>query len=83
MKLVILTPEQEYFNGEITSINVPGAAGAFEILKGHAPIVSALKSGTVKVAKAEGGNENIMITGGFIEVLNNEVSVLASSIVTK
>lgn len=81
MKLVVLTPEEEYFNGEITSINVPGIAGAFEILKGHAPIISALTSGTVKVAKTEGGNENIMITGGFIEVLNNEVSVLASGIV--
>ena len=80
MKLVVLTPEEEYFSGEITSINVPGIAGAFEILKGHAPIISALTSGTVKVAKAEGGNENIKITGGFIEVLNNEVSVLASGI---
>ncbi|MFK7948692.1 MAG: ATP synthase F1 subunit epsilon [Saprospiraceae bacterium] len=83
MKLVVLTPEKEYFNGEITGINVPGIAGGFEILKGHAPIVSALTSGTVKVTKAEGGNENIMITGGFIEVLNNEVSVLASGIVTQ
>lgn len=80
MKLVILTPEKEYFNGEITSINVPGAAGAFQILKNHAPIVSSLTRGTVKVTK-EGGNEEIKITGGFIEALNNEISVLASGIV--
>lgn len=80
MKLVVLTPEKEYFNGEITSIKVPGIAGGFEILKGHAPIVSALSRGTVKVTKTEGGASNFMITGGFIEVLNNEVSVLAAGI---
>jgi F-type H+-transporting ATPase subunit epsilon len=80
MKLVILTPEKEYFNGEITSIKVPGTSGAFQILKNHAPIVSSLTRGTVQVTK-EGGSEEIKITGGFIEVLNNEISVLASGIV--
>lgn len=83
MKLVILTPEKEYFNGEIEAIKVPGVAGGFEILKGHAPIVSALTNGTIKVTKAEGNKTNFMITGGFIEVLNNEVSVLASGVITE
>ncbi len=81
MKLVVLTPEKEYFNGEITSIKVPGIAGRFEILSGHAPIVSALQKGGVSITKVEGGNETFMITGGFIEVLKNEVAVLASGIV--
>ena len=48
MKLVVLTPEKEYFNGEIEAIKVPGVAGSFEILKGHAPIVSALTEEQLK-----------------------------------
>lgn len=83
MKLVVLTPEKEYFNGEIEAIKVPGVAGGFEILKGHAPIVSALTRGTIKVRQIEGGKTSFMITGGFIEVLNNEVSVLASGVVSE
>jgi F-type H+-transporting ATPase subunit epsilon len=83
MKLVVLTPEKEYFNGEIDSIKVPGVAGGFEILKGHAPIVSALTHGTINLTKTEGGKTSFMITGGFIEVLNNEVSVLASGVITE
>jgi F-type H+-transporting ATPase subunit epsilon len=52
-------------------------------LKGHAPIVSALTRGTIKVTQTEGGKTSFMITGGFIEVLNNEVSVLASGVIAK
>ena len=83
MRLEVITPDKKLFEGNVDAVSFPGIDGSFQVLKGHAPIISALTSGTVKVAKTEGGNENIMITGGFIEVLNNEVSVLASGIVTK
>ena len=54
MNLVVLTPEQELFNGAITSVKVPGTKGQFEILKGHAPIVSSLVAGVVRIVDATG-----------------------------
>jgi F-type H+-transporting ATPase subunit epsilon len=78
MNLLVLTPEKELFNGDITSVNVPGINGGFEILKGHAPIVSALGKGSVRITDAAGQKSEIEITKGFIEVLRNEVSVLVT-----
>lgn len=76
MELLVLTPEKEVYRGSITSVTVPGAGGRFEILKGHAPIVSALSAGTVKITPATGEVKEIKIRKGFIEVLNNEVGLL-------
>ena len=81
MNLNILTPEKEVFNGAITSVKVPGASGQFEILANHAPLVSALEKGNIRVIQAEGENLNFEVSGGFIEVLQNEVSVLVGRII--
>jgi F-type H+-transporting ATPase subunit epsilon len=78
MNLTVLTPEKELFSGQISSVNVPGIKGQFEILKGHAPIVSALGTGKVKITDAAGTKTEIEIAKGFIEVLRNEVSVLVT-----
>jgi F-type H+-transporting ATPase subunit epsilon len=78
MNLTVLTPEKELFAGQITSVNVPGINGQFEILKGHAPIVSALGLGKVKITDGSGQKTEIEIAKGFIEVLRNEVSVLVT-----
>ena len=76
MNITVLTPDQEIYQGAITSVKVPGVGGQFEVLKNHAPIVSALGEGPVRL-KIEGGNDmNFSIEKGFIEVLNNEVSLL-------
>ncbi len=83
MKLVVLTPEKEYFNGEVKSVKVPGTSGGFEILKNHAPIVSSLTAGHIGITNAEGQSSNLIITGGFIEAVNNEISILASGVVTE
>jgi F-type H+-transporting ATPase subunit epsilon len=83
MKLVVLTPEKEYFNGEVKSVKVPGTTGGFEILNNHAPIVSSLTAGHVGITTTEGGSSKLIITGGFIEAVNNEISILASSVVTE
>ena len=76
MNLVALTPEKELFNGKIKSIKVPGASGQFEVLNGHAPIVSALGEGEVRILDDDGEAQTFKIEKGFIEVLNNEVSLL-------
>ena len=76
MNLVILTPEKEVFTGEVKSIKVPGTSGQFEILKGHAPIVSSLVEGQVRILNDQGERSTYTIERGFVEVLNNEVSLL-------
>lgn len=81
MKLVVLTPEKEYFNGEVKSVKVPGTNGGFEILNNHAPIVSSLTAGSVGITTAQGEASKLIITGGFVEAVNNEISILASSVV--
>ncbi len=76
MNLIVLTPEKELFCGEVNSVKVPGTKGQFEILKGHAPIVSSLSSGVVRIVDAAGQKSEIAVEKGFVEVLRDEVSVL-------
>ena len=80
MNVVVLTPEKEAFRGAATSVKVPGTSGEFEVLRNHAPIVSSLESGNVRVATQEGEKVLFHINSGFIEVLNNEVSILAQGL---
>lgn len=80
MTISILSPDKEIFHGEITSVKIPGVRGQFEILNNHAPIVSALGDGAVRVIKKDGGNLSFSIEKGFVEVLNNEVSLLVQGV---
>ncbi len=80
MNLIVLTPEKEIFNGPITSVKVPGTTGQFEILKGHASIVSSLGEGEVRVIKENGENMSFKIDKGFVEVLQQEVALLVTRI---
>lgn len=76
LNVVILTPEREIFSGEAQAVFVPGTNGEFEILTGHAPIVSSLTDGSIKITSASGEIEIFNISKGFVEVLNNTVSLL-------
>lgn len=76
MKLEILTPDKKVFEGEVRSVTVPGTMGSFEVLKDHAPIVSTLEDGKV-IIRTGSTEETILIKGGVIEVLNNNIMVLA------
>ncbi|MEO1515953.1 MAG: ATP synthase F1 subunit epsilon [Bacteroidota bacterium] len=80
MNITILTPDKEVFTGQITSVKVPGINGQFEILNNHAPIVSALGEGSVRVMKEGGESLSFSIVSGFIEVLKNEVSLLVQGV---
>jgi F-type H+-transporting ATPase subunit epsilon len=82
MTLEILTPDKKVFEGEATSVTLPGALGFFEILNNHAPIISTLNDG--KLTIRDGGKEDIFfIKGGVVEALNNKVTVLAEGITHK
>lgn len=77
MELEILTPERKLFSGEVYGVQLPGISGAFEVLDKHAPLVSALTAGKIKVLKDKSGAIMVFtINGGFAEVIHNRVSVL-------
>ena len=70
LKLKIVSPERVEFEGEVERVKVPGMMGNFEILNDHAPIISSLVKGVV-----EYDGKLLPITGGFVAVQKNEVSV--------
>lgn len=77
MTLEILTPENKLFSGEVYGVQMPGISGSFEVLDKHAPLVSALKAGRVKVLRdKQNHTATFDIQGGFVEVLDNKVTVL-------
>ena len=79
MTLEILTPDKKVFEGEATSVTLPGTLGSFEILNHHAPIISTLQDGKL-VVRGNGKEETFLIQGGVVEALNNVVTVLAEGI---
>ena len=93
MVLEIVSPEAKLFSGEVTSVSLPGVDGHFQMLNNHAPIVSLLQKGTVKIAatsfsfvdeatealftKVNDQNYTLAINSGTIEMKDNNVIVLA------
>ena len=77
MNLEILTPEKKLYSGEVYGVQMPGISGSFEVLEKHAPLISALKPGRLKVLKDKQNHFTYFdIQGGFVEVINNKVTVL-------
>ena len=80
MKIEIVTPDKKIFEGEIKSVRVPGKKGSFQVLKDHAPIVSTLDSGEVRMVDQNNNEVNYEISGGVIEVKANKIILLADSV---
>jgi F-type H+-transporting ATPase subunit epsilon len=80
MILEILTPEKKLYSGEVQGVQLPGIDGLFEILDKHAPLVSALGVGKVKVLKKGLADETFTIQGGFVEVIDNKATVLVEGV---
>ena len=76
MTITVLSPEKELYKGAVTSVTVPGVEGEFQILRNHAPLVSALQEGGVVIRRADDATVTMNIKRGFVEVLHNEVSLL-------
>jgi len=79
MQLEIITPDKKVFEGEVNIATFPGEDGSFQILNGHAPLVSLLKEGLVEY-KTKEASQQIHITGGVVEVLKNKVILLADGV---
>jgi F-type H+-transporting ATPase subunit epsilon len=76
MQLDIITADKTLYSGEIEGVTLPGSAGKFQILNGHAALISSLDKGMI-VVKDKNGKQEFEVNGGVVEVLNNKVIVLA------
>ena len=79
MKLEILTPEKTLFQGEISSVTLPGKMGSFTILSHHAPMIASLNTGDLKYI-SDLNIYHLQIGGGVVEVRDNQVIVCVDSI---
>jgi F-type H+-transporting ATPase subunit epsilon len=80
MNLVILTPGQTVYEGQVVAVNTPGTAGKIEVLENHAPIVASLGEGTISVTTVSKDILSFETTGGFMEVLKNNISILLEAV---
>ena len=79
MHLEIITPDKKVFEGDVSLIQLPGSNGGFEILKNHAPIISTLEKGVLKIKGTNGEEQHFDIDGGVIENKANKIIVLVES----
>ena len=76
LQLDVITPERRLLSEQADSVNVPGSGGELGILPGHTPLISALQTGVLSYAQGA-TVRRLLVSGGFVEVNNDRVSVLA------
>jgi len=79
MYLEIITPDKKVFEGEVKLIQLPGSKGGFEILKNHAPIISTLEKGVIKIKDKNNEEQLFEVDGGVVENKANKIIVLVES----
>lgn len=79
-RLVIVTPEKTVYDSQVRSIVAPGELGYLGVLVDHAPLITSLKTGKLEVTDPSGTKTTTNLSGGFMEVLKNTVTILADSI---
>lgn len=78
MKLSIVSPEETLYEGEVKSVKMQGIDGKFQVLNDHAPLISALIKGEIKIIEEESGEEKVFaINSGLVELAKNEIHILA------
>lgn len=76
--LKLVTPERVLFEGDVASLTIPTEAGEITILPNHVPLVSAISNGVASMTLADGTEDDLAISGGFLQIKGgNEVVVLA------
>src|SRR6266851_10018742 len=78
MHVEVVTAERELYNGEADMVIAPGSEGELGILPRHAALLTALKAGQMRI-KLGGAEEPLFVSGGFLEVSNNQATVLADT----
>jgi F-type H+-transporting ATPase subunit epsilon len=77
MNVEIITPESTLYTGEATYVFLPGSDGSLGVMNNHAPLISSLKKGLVKVKDTAGKEHKFDVNGGTVEVFNNKIIILA------
>jgi F-type H+-transporting ATPase subunit epsilon len=80
MLLEIITPDKKVYSGQVKLVQLPGTKGIFEILNNHAPIISTLSKGSIKVEQVDGQILSFEVDGGIVENKENKIIVLAESV---
>lgn len=76
LHLTVITPARSVLDAEAAAVVVPAYDGELGILPGHAPLIALLGTGTLRVTGADGGVRHLVVRGGFVQIKDNEVSVL-------
>lgn len=77
MKLSIVSPEETLYEGEVKSVKMQGIDGKFQVLNDHAPLISALSKGEIKIKEESGEQKSFAINSGLVELAKNEIHILA------
>jgi F-type H+-transporting ATPase subunit epsilon len=80
MFLEIITPDKKIYEGEVKRVRLPGSNGLFEILNNHAPIISTLEKGTIRIIEENGRRSTFEVNGGIVENKSNRIIVLLESV---
>jgi F-type H+-transporting ATPase subunit epsilon len=78
-KLEIVTPRKVVFSGEVVSFSAPGTMGGFQVLYNHAPLLAEIGVGEVKLQDPQGNETRYATSGGFVDVKQNQVVMLAET----
>jgi|SRR5690606_25708816 len=81
VQLDVVSAEEKLFSGSVQTVQVTGSEGELGIYPGHAPLLTKLKPGMVRMVMADGGEDIIYVAGGVLEVQPNNVTVLADTAV--
>ncbi|MCS7001015.1 MAG: ATP synthase F1 subunit epsilon [Bacteroidota bacterium] len=80
LQIEIVTPQGTIYSGSAQAVSLPGGLAPFQVLVNHAPIISTLELGALVVLDSDGIEHVFAVTGGFVEVKHNHVSVVAEEI---
>ncbi len=79
MNIEILSPQKKLHEGQVKLAKFPGVNGSFEVLENHAPLISHLEKGKIKVIDTENNTHYFDVSEGFVEIVNNKITVLVSA----
>ena len=80
LDLDIISPEKKVYSGKIKSVTIPGTKGNFQVLHNHAPLISTIEIGIIKLLLEDGSMLVFTTSGGSAEVLNNKVLILSDTV---
>ncbi len=76
----IVTPRSQVFSGEASMVNLPGVTGPFQVLYNHAPILTQLDVGDIRILEGDQREHHFATSGGFVEMNNNRLTIIAETV---